>query len=64
MVPYSERFNLRRSGRTTNRTDIKADTAERGTHYAFLYESNSVYVHVNKVRFTKDGLQPYANCDN
>jgi hypothetical protein len=63
IVPYSQRSAIIRSQRTTNRTDLNANTTERRTHYRYLEESNTVYVHVNKVRFNKDGSQSYSNCD-
>ena len=63
IVPYSQRSAIRRSQRTTNRTDLNANTTERNSHYRYLEESNLVYVHVNRVRFNKDGSQPYSNCD-
>jgi hypothetical protein len=63
IVPYSKRSEIRNSERTTNRIDINANTTERSSHYQYLYESNMVYIHVNKVRFGRDGSQAYSNCD-
>ncbi|SDR91015.1 hypothetical protein SAMN05216503_1360 [Polaribacter sp. KT25b] len=64
IVPYSEKQNIRNSQRTTNRVDLKGNTTEKSTHYKYLREANTVYVHVNKVRFSNDYGKGYSDCDN
>lgn len=63
VVPYSERNQIRQSGKTTNRTSVEANATQSGAHWGLIAESSRLYVLVNSVRFGQDGLQPYAKCD-
>lgn len=63
IVPYHERSEIERSGRTTNRVDVAANTTERGTHWDLVPEANQVFVYVNKMRFGASSWGDYAPCD-
>lgn len=62
MVPYAEKSEIRRTGKTLNRVDVAANSTMSGSKWAYLDESSKVYVYVNKLRFGKD-YGDYAECD-
>lgn len=49
--------------RTTNRTDIRSGEMTDGYRDFYMQNGNSIYVFVDKVRFERDGLQDYYDCD-
>lgn len=49
--------------RTTNRTDLDHNETSSGYQDFYMQNGSSIYVYVSKVRFKKDGLQDYYNCD-
>ena len=51
------------NARTTHRTDLKPGALSSGVSDFYMENSNSIYVFVDSVRFIKDGLQPYYECD-
>jgi hypothetical protein len=62
-VAPSERSEIRRSGRTTDRLHINGDYGKRSSYY-LVKSSNSIYVYVNRIRIgPKDYGSGYYNCD-
>ena len=55
--------NVPNNARTTHRTDLKPGALSNGVSDFYMENSNSIYVFVDSVRFIKDGLQPYYECD-
>lgn len=59
-----EVYNSRPSSpRTTNRMDLSSGAESSGYRDFYMNNSQSIYVYVDKVRFTSDGLQDYYDCD-
>lgn len=59
-----EVYNNRPSNpRTTNRTDLDHNKISSGYRDFYMQNGSSIFVYVDKVRFKKDGLQDYYNCD-
>ncbi len=62
-VAPSEKYEIRRSGRTTDRLHINGDYGTRGSYY-LVKSSNSIYVYVNRIRIgPKDYGSDYYKCD-
>ncbi len=62
LVPLSKRAAMIQSGKTTRRTDLRPGAETDGMTWALVAEPSEIYVHINRVRFGEDGLQPYAPC--
>lgn len=62
-VAPSEKYEIRRSGRTTDRLHVNANYGTRGSYY-LVKSSNSIYVYVNRIRIgPKDYGSDYYKCD-
>lgn len=62
-VAPSERYEIRRSGKTTDRLHVNGNHGTRGSYY-LVKSSNSIYVFVNRIRIgPKDYGSDYYNCD-
>ena len=62
-VAPSERYEIRRSGKTTDRLHISGDNGKKRSYY--LVRSNkAVYVYINRIRIGKNDYgSKYYNCD-
>jgi hypothetical protein len=51
------------SPRTTNRTNLDPDKTSDGYRDFYMQNGSSIYVYIDDVRFNKDGLQEFYDCD-
>jgi len=49
--------------RSTNRKDLESNGISYGNRDFPMNNGSSIYVYVDEVRFKKDGIQEYYNCD-
>lgn len=62
-VSPNEKYEIRKSGRTTDRLHIEGNNGTRGSYY-LVKSGSSIYVYVNRIRIgAKDYGYDYYNCD-
>ena len=62
-VAPNEKYEIRRSGRTTDRLHVNGNNGTRGSYY-LVNSSSSIYVYVNKIRIgARDYGSDYIQCD-
>ena len=62
-VAPNEKYEIKRSGRTTDRLHVNANNGTRGSYY-LVKSSSSIYVYINKIRIgSKDYGTNYIDCD-
>lgn len=62
-VAPSEKYEIRKSGRTTDRLHVNGNYGKRGSYY-LVKSGSSIYVYVNRVRIgAKDYGYDYSDCD-
>ncbi|ARV14318.1 hypothetical protein [Polaribacter sp. SA4-12] len=63
-VSPNEKYEIKQSGKTTDRIHVDGNNGTKGSYY-LVKSGSSIYVYVNKIRIgAKDYGYDYYNCDN
>jgi hypothetical protein len=61
-VTPSQKYDIRRTGKTTDRVSVKGNNGKRGSYYLVRSE-RSIYIYINRIRIGVKDVGRYTDCD-